>query len=154
MKKLIASIAAFVAMLALAACTAATLEINYDDTGVHAVATGRASGSGTGTLSIGEDESIVINHTVDNGSFHVSIVGEDGEAVFDEDITDNIFDQVVASGDFTVTISADKATGTVDVIPGDPAALAAADETLDDALLQATGKTAEELGLGSEGDQS
>jgi hypothetical protein len=53
-----------------------------------------------------------------------------------------------------VTVSADKADGTVDVITYDKEAQAQADATLDDAVKSATGKTAEELGLSSKSSDS
>lgn len=148
MKKILTLAAMLVLALALTACAGGTLGVDSDGSGVHAKATGSAEGSATGNITITEGYGLCINHIVEKGTFHVKATGPDGAVVFDKDIKDNIADLVdVQPGEYKLVISAKNATGTVDVIPYDKEAQAAADATLDEALEQATGKSPEELGL-------
>ena len=148
MKKILVILGAAMLALALAACTSGTLGVESDDSGVHAQATGSADRSTTGDITISEGYGLCINHIVEKGTFHVTATAADGKVVFDEDINDNIANLVdVEPGDYSLVISAEDAAGTIDVIPYDKEAQAMADESLDEALEQATGKTAEELGM-------
>lgn len=148
MKKLLVLLAMSMLALALAACAGGKLGVESDGSGVHAKATGAAEGSATGSIMITEGYGLCINHIVEKGSFHVKATGPDGTVVFDKDIKDNIADLVdVQPGEYKLVISAKNATGTIDAIPYDKEAQATADGTLDEALEQATGKNAEELGL-------
>ena len=151
-KKLVIFLAAAVMAFALAAC-GGSLGVESDDSGVHAKATGSAEGEANGSLTISEGYGLCINHVVEKGTFHVKATAKDGTVVFDDDISDNIANLVDADpGEYELWISAKGATGTVDVIPYDKAAQAQADATLDDAMEQATGKDAEELGLTNSND--
>lgn len=155
MKKLLTLVISMAMALALAACTGGTLGVTTEDDGVHAVATGSAEGSGNGNITIEEGYGLCINHIVEKGSFHVIATSATGEVVFDKDITDNIADFVeVNPGEYELVISAKNATGTIDAIAYDKEAQAQADATLDDALEQATGKNAEELGMAKSSEAS
>ena len=152
MKKLLVIAAAFAFVLSLVACgPAGTLGVDSDDTGVHAVAEGSAEGSATGNITIEEGYGLCINHIVNKGTFHVTATNSGTkEVVFDDDITDNMANLVdVVPGDYDIVISAENATGTIDIIPYDKEAQAQADASLDDALVTATGKDATELGISS-----
>ena len=150
MKKAILALAVAMTMalaLMLVACGESKLGVETDDTGIHAVAEGTAEGSGMGTISIAPEEGICINHQIEKGAFHVTIVNsETMDVVFDEDIEDNIANFIDANGQFDVTITAYDARGTVDVIPYDKAAQDAADAGLDDSLGQG-GVDREDTGL-------
>ena len=152
MKRILALISsaalALALVLPLAACASvSSLSGVYDDTGVHVIAKGAASGTQEGAVSSDETQGIVINHIVEKGSFQVTLTDADGKVCFEKDIADNIADFVDVQGEFTVSIVAKNATGTVDVIAYDKEAQAQAEATLDDALLEATGKGAQEWGL-------
>ena len=136
-KYLILAIAAALTLM-LSACATGTLSVETDDVGVHAVATNSAEGSETGNITIEEGYGLCVNHIVDKGSFHVKAAASSGEVVFDEDVTDSIADLVdVEPGEYNLAISANGATGTIDVIAYDKEAQAQADATLDEALEQA-----------------
>lgn len=155
MKKVLTIAAVLVLALSLAACAKGSLSVESDNEGVHAVATGAAEGSGTSHISIPEGYGLCINHIVNKGSFHVKATdSKTGTVAFDEDITDNILNLVDVQGDFDVVITAKDADGTVDIIAYDKEAQAVADATLDDALKDATGEDAEELGLSSSSSSS
>lgn len=154
MRRIAKFVVTAVAVLVLVACGGGTLGVESNDTGVHAVAEGSAEGSGSGDITIKEGYGLCINHIVNSGSFHVKATASDGKVVFDEDITNNIADFVdVEPGEYKLWISADNASGTVDVIPYDKEAQADADAKLDDALSQ-MGESAEELGLRSDSAES
>lgn len=145
MKRIAKIVVSAVTVLVLAACGGGTLGVESDDSGVHAVAEGSAEGSGNGGITIEEGYGLCINHIVNGGSFHVKATSSDGEVVFDEDITNNIADMVdVEPGEYELWITANNASGTVDVIPYDKEAQAEADASLGDALDQ-VGVDADEL---------
>lgn len=123
-----------VAVVTLAACKPASFNGSTDDVGVHVVAEDGASDTYTGEITIGEGYGIVVNHVVDKGSFHVTIVDDSGATVFDGDIIDNICDNIDVQGHFTATITANKATGWVDVQAYDKEAQAMADATMPNVL--------------------
>ena len=155
MKKVLVLAVMLAAALVLCACAGGSLGVSSDDDGVHAVAKNSAEGSATGNIAIEEGYGLCVNHIVESGSFHVKATTAEGAVVFDEDITDNIADFVdVEPGEYNLVISAKNATGTIDVIAYDKEAQAQADATLDDALEQATGKNAEELGLAKSSEAS
>jgi len=140
MKKIAAIAAVFVLALALVACAPSTLGVESDDTGIHAVAENGAEGSANGNITIGEGYGLCINHIVEKGSFHVKATDKNGTVVFDEDITDNVANFVEVQGEFDVIITAQGATGTIDIIAYDIKAQAEADASLDDALEAAGAK--------------
>ncbi len=146
MKKIIAMMAVFSMAFALVACGKSELSVVSEDDGIHAVATGKAEGSANGNITIGEGYGMCVNHIVDKGSFHVTATDEQGNVVFDKDITDNIADMVPVTGEIDVMITANKAIGTIDIIAYDVEAQAMADATLPDALAEA-GVETEEVGL-------
>ncbi len=147
----IATLLAVVAMmalsLALAACSGGSFGVESDGTTVHAEATGSADGTATANITIPDGSGLCINHIVEHGSFHVKATDASGTVVFDGDINDNIADLIDVSGDIDLVLTANDAQGTIDIIAYDKEAQAQADATLDDALEQAAGKDAEELGL-------
>lgn len=150
MKKILAMASMLVVVFALAACgPAGTLTVDSDSDGIHAVATGTAQGSANASITIPEGYGLCINHIVEKGSFHVKAVKSGTDTlIFDSDITDNVANFVdVVPGDYDLVISADNATGTIDVIPYDKVAQAKADGTLDAALQLATGLSADDVGL-------
>ena len=148
-KKLLAVILSAAMAVSLAACGGASkLGVTSDDTGIHAVATNGAEGSGTGQIAIEEGYGLCVNHVVEQGSFHVKATDNTGAVILDKDLTDNIADLVPANGEIDVVISAQSASGTVDVIPYDVEAQAQADASLDDALAQ-DGLTREDIGVPS-----
>ena len=152
MKRIFALVSGITLALALvmplAACAGfSSLSGVNDDTGMHVVAEGGASGTQEGVVTSDETQGIVINHTVQRGSFHVTLTDADGTVCFEKDVTDSIADLVDVQGEFTVTVEAKSATGTVDAIAYDKEAQAASEATLDEALVQATGKDAQEWGL-------
>lgn len=147
MKRLIALFAALATSVSLAACGGTpTFGVDTDDSGIHAVATDRAEGSGTGQITIDEGYGLCVNHIVEEGSFHVRATDSTGAVVFDKDLTDNIADLVPANGQIDVVLEANDATGTVDIIAYDVEAQAQADGTLDDALAQVD-LTREDVGI-------
>ncbi|MBR3313770.1 MAG: hypothetical protein IKG18_06500 [Atopobiaceae bacterium] len=147
MKKAIAFVAALATSLSLAACGGTpTLSVTTDETGIHAVADKGAEGTGSGEITIDEGYGLCVNHIVEQGSFHVKATDEKGSVVLDKDLTDNIADLVPANGQIAVTISAQDAVGTVDVIAYDEEAQAQAEGTLDDALAEVN-MTREDVGL-------
>lgn len=146
MKRIVALLGTLVLALTLVACGKSELGVNSDDDGIHAVATGRAEGSANGNITITDGYGLCINHIVEKGSFHVKATDQDGTVVFDKDITDNIADMVPVTGEFEVVITANKATGTIDIIAYDKEAMAQSEETLPDALAEA-GLSEEEVGI-------
>ena len=137
MKRIIAIMAVVVLACVLAGCEKATLNIDSDDTGVHVVAKNGFDGSGTGTITIPPDYGLCVNHIVEKGSFHVTVTDKQDTIVFDADIDNNIADLTPVSGEFIVTITAKRATGTIDIIAYDIEAQAQADAALPEALAQA-----------------
>lgn len=145
-KRIIALAMALVMAVTLAACASASLKVDSDDSGIHAVATGGASGSANGSITIEEHYGLCVNHIVSKGSFHIKATNESGAVVFEKDITDNVADLVPVQGEIEVEIEAKDAEGTIDVIAYDISAQAEADSKLDDALEQ-EGVNREEVGL-------
>ena len=147
MKRIIALAAAVATSLSLVACGGTpTLAVNEDETGIHVEATDGVTGTNTGEISIDEGYGLCVNHIVEQGSFHIKATDDTGAVVIDKDLTDNIADFVPANGQIEVEISAQDATGTVDIIAYDEAAQAQADATLDDALATVD-MTREDAGL-------
>lgn len=146
MKRIVALLGTLVLALSLVACGKSELAVSSDEDGIHAVATGRAEGSANGNITITDGYGLCINHIVEKGSFHVKATDQDGNVAFDEDITDNIANLIPVTGEFEVIITANKATGTIDIIAYDKEAMAMADETLPDALEEA-GLSEEEVGI-------
>ena len=143
MKKLLAIATVFALALCLAACASQTLAVEGDEMGVHVVAENNVSGSGISSITIGEGEGLCINHIIDRGSFHVVATSSTGEVVFDADIANNIADLVdCAPGDYTIDVTANSATGSLDIIPYDKAAQAQADATMPDEVRQALSDSA------------
>ena len=135
MKKIIPLIAAAMLAIGLCACTSSNLEVTANGDFIHAQAQNQAEGSGSGDIKIEEGYGVCINHIVEKGSFHVKIVSAGGEVVFDDDIDDNIAEMIDAEpGDYEVMITADKATGTLDIIPYDKQAQAMAEATMPEYL--------------------
>lgn len=130
--KIVAVAAVLAIAFAMAACAKSELVVDSDEKGVHAVAENRASGSGSGHITIEPGYGLCINHIVEKGSFHVEAVDEQGTVVFDEDLTDNIADFVPATGKIDLAVSANNATGTVDIIAYDVEAQAQADEEFEE----------------------
>ena len=148
MKRIIALAAVLFTAVMLVACAKSELGVSTDDAGIHAVATGKAEGSGTGSITIGEGYGMCINHVVEDGSFHVKATDEKGTVVFDKDITDNIMDLVPVTGEVDVVITANKATGTIDIIAYDVEAQAMADEAYRD-MSEEEGVDSGEDGIGN-----
>lgn len=147
MKRLVAFAAALATSFTLVACGGApTLTVNENETGIHVEAAGGVVGTNTGEITIADGYGLCINHIVEQGSFHVKATDESGNVILDKDITDNIADYVSANGKVEVEITAQDATGTMDVIAYDEKALAQSEATLDDALAQ-EGVTREDVGL-------
>ena len=143
MRRLFALVASLVVVMALTGCGMSSFGLTTDDAGVHAVAKGGADGASAGKITIGEGEGLCINHVINKGSFHVVATDSMGRVVFDEIVKDSVADMVDVQGVFDIEISSDKADGTVDVIAYDKEAQAQADATLDEALKDATGKSAD-----------
>lgn len=146
MKKIVALVATLAMAFMLVACGKSSLAVTSDDDGIHAVATNKAEGSATGNITIADGYGMCINHIVEKGSFHVKATDEAGNVVFDDDITDNILNLVPVTGEIDVVITANKATGTIDIIAYDVEAQAMADATLPDALEEA-GVDPESVGM-------
>ena len=150
MKKAIALAVVLVMAFALTACAPATLGVESDDDGIHAVAKNGAEGSGMGNITIEPGYGLCINHIVEKGSFHVKATDKSGNVVFDEDITDNIANLVEVTGEFDVEISAKGADGTVDIIAYDVEAQAQADTTMPDVLKSDGSESASSAAAASE----
>ena len=135
MKKIIPLIAAAMLAIRLCACTSSTLEVTANGDFIHAQVQNQAEGSGFGDIKLEEGYGVCINHIVEKGSFHVRIVSAGGDVVFDDDINDNISEMIdAAPGDYEVIITADKATGTLDIIPYDKQAQVIADASMPEYL--------------------
>lgn len=141
MKRIAALISALALACALTACGSSTeasnpISVNSDTNGVHAVAQYSANGSGTGTITITDGFGLSVNHSATKGSFHVTALeGETNKAIFDEKLEGNGVHNVdVKPGTYTVVISADKATGTVDIVNYSKRTQAKAGSTLDTCL--------------------
>ena len=139
MKKItvLTAVLSFVFALGLCACSSSSLGVESDDTGVHAIAQGKAEGSASGNITIEEGYCLCINHLVEKGAFHIEIKGSDGTVVFDKDVDNNVLDLVdVEPGEYEVWITAKGATGTVDIIPGDKGAQEAAEAAMPEQIRQ------------------
>lgn len=150
MKKIVALVAVLATSIVLMACgkTSGTAEFgtNSDESGIHSVATNGASGTTMNQIEIGEGFGLCVNHIVEKGSFHVKATDAAGNVILDKTIVDNVADLVPAAGRIDVEISAQNATGAVDVIPYDRQAQAQANAALDEALAK-EGVTRESVGL-------
>jgi len=146
MKKIVALVATLAMAFMLVACGKSSLSVTSEDDGIHAVAKNRAEGAATGNITIEDGYGMCINHIVESGSFHVKAIDQEGNVVFDDDITDNIMNLVPVTGEIEVGITANKATGTIDIIAYDVEAQAMADATLPDAL-ESVGLDPEAVGV-------
>lgn len=141
-KNIVVKIVAIAAMLAIAfamtACAESKFAVDSGENDVHAVAENGASGSATGHITIEPEHGLCINHIVTKGSFHVKAVDEQGTVVFDDDLTDNIADFVPVTGEIDLFITANNATGTIDIIAYDVEAQAQADAGLEELMSRAS----------------
>ncbi len=155
MKRLALASAMLAFVLALAACTQSSFGAESDESGVRAEAVGHASGTATGNITIEDGYGIAINTRLEGGSFDVSIANSDGVEVWSGTRDNNVAPIIdTGAGDFTLTIEAKSATGTLEIIPADLEAQRAAGATLEEAIVQETGKTAEEWGISTSNIQS
>ena len=149
MKKVLAVIAVVVLALALAACTKNSFGVQSNGERADNTAEGIAEGTASTSITVKAGYGIVINPLLDRGSITVHIEDSKGATVFDEKVEGKIAVLVdVSAGEYDLKLTANKATGTMSILPYDKVAQAQAADTIDDALNTATGKNTEELGVG------
>ena len=149
MKKVLTVIAVVVFALALAACTKNSFGVQSNGERADITAEGIAEGTASTSITVKAGYGIVINPLLDRGSITVHIEDSKGATVFDEKVEGKIAVLVdVSAGEYALKLTANKATGTMSILPYDKVAQAQAAGTIDDALNTATGKNTEELGVG------